>query len=225
MQNNEQEKKRKPKLSVDERLELMKAVLSNAKLPKIQEQIAPLGFTVEKLDAMLEKIPAVEALSRKQKKEYAEKYSGTDKADKKREEISKTYMKHLSFARILFKDNVKATTALELSSKRKLGYSAWFVQVRNFYSQLLENEEFLNEIKTINIQQEEVRSMLSQLNELAKLKEAQKKETAEAQKATVERDRAFEPVFAEFSNFMAYAKVALQQEQDLEALGVIVRRD
>ena len=55
------------------------------------------------------------------------------------------------------------------------------------------------------------------------LKESQRKETAEAQQATENRDRAYDEVLQLHAEYVKYARVLLSDSQALEAIGVRVK--
>lgn len=82
----------------------------------------------------------------------------------------------------------------------------------------------MTKLQTINIKEEDLKTVQNQLAEVITLKERQKKEIAEAQKATEARDKHFDELYAQYSEFVAYAKVAIAQSQDLEALGISAKR-
>lgn len=201
----------------------MRMAFSNAKNPEIQEKVADFGYNNQKLTELLEKIDALEQLCQQKTKNYSEQHAKTSSVEEKRKEITETYMQHLAFCRILFKNNVKATSALEFNGVRKTQYSAWFQQVNNFYMQLLNTQEFLEQLKKINIKEDDLRAVITELNTLTSLKEAQKIDAAKAQSATNERDKAFEVIYNEYADFIGYAKVLFKNDQTLEALGIVVK--
>ncbi len=219
----EKDNKRK-RVSLEEWISRMKLAFANAKLAEINPQLAVLGYNEAKLNELLSKVTELETLHQKQKKEYAEQYEETSKVEEKRKAIDDKYKTHLALCRILFKKDVKATAALDLNGKRKIAYSAWYQQVSNFYAQLLQTPEFLAKVKTINIKEADLEAVKTLLNEVATLKESQKKETAEAQKATETRDKAFDDLYPHYADLIAYAKATLSDEQHLEAMGIVVKR-
>lgn len=223
-QNLKKLNSKKQSVSIEDRIQKMRLAFSNAKLENIQEKISSLGYNESKIDDYLAKVSRLEQMHRNQKKEYSEQYAETEKFNNKFEEINQLYLKHLSFCKILFKGNIQATSSLEFLGKRKRTYSGWLVQVGNFYSQLLNNSDFMDKLHTINIYESELIDVQNKIQEIIQLKEKQKKETAEAQKATKERDDFMEELHEEYNDFVAYAKIVLDQEQDLEALGIIVKR-
>lgn len=224
MTENTENKKKQGRVPMEEWISRMKIAFSNAKQPDIFAQLQNLGYTEEKLNGYIAKVTELEALSQSQKKEYAEQYAETEKLNTKRTEIDEIYRRHLAFCKILFKGNTQANALLDLSAGRKNAYGAWFQQVSNFYAQLLANAEFLAKVKTINIAETDLTAQQTALTELTKLKENQKKETSEAQKATEKRDVAFDEIYASYTELIAYAKVLFENDQILEQLGTVVKR-
>ncbi|MFK8303688.1 hypothetical protein ACI75Y_12380 [Capnocytophaga stomatis] len=223
-EQNPTPKKRNVHISMEEWIQRMRLAFSNGKLPNIQQQMGLLGYTTEKLDELLAKVVRLEELHQIQKTEYAEQYAETQKFDQKFTEINDLYTKHLAFCKILFKGDTLASASLDFAGKRKTAYSDWLVQVGNFYSQLLKNPNFMTKLQGIDIKEEDLKVAQNRLSEIIALKESQKKETAEAQKATEARDKFFDELYPQYSEFVAYAKVALSQSQDLEALGIVTKR-
>lgn len=211
-------------MNADAKIQQMKLVFSNAKLPEILPQLQTLGYTEEKLNGYLKKVAELEQLAQNQKKEYAEQYAETEKFDAKRKQINELYIRHLSFCKILFKGDTLAAKTLEFAGERKAAYASWYQQVSNFYSQLLGNSEFLAKVGTINIKQTDLEAQKTALQELSALKESQKKEAGEAQKATEIRDEALDKLYPIYTELVAYAKVLFQNNQTLETLGIVVRR-
>lgn len=223
MKNNTNSTSKSRYVSTNELISKMRIAFSNAKLPNILPKLQNIGYTEEKLNEYLEKLTELEQLSQIQKKEYGEQYAETEKMNKKRTEIDEIYKKHLAFCKILFKENIQAISTLGLNSGRKGAYSAWFQQVNNFYGQLLNNSEFLAKVNTINIQENDLKAQQNALVELSQLKENQLKEAGEAQKATELRDEAFDKIYPLYMEFVSYAKILFQNDQTLEALGIVVK--
>lgn len=222
--NDPKKQKKYQYANIDERIQQMKLAFSNAKLPNILPQLQTLGYTEEKFNGYLAKVSELETLTQNQKKEYAEQYAETQKIEQKRKEINEVYIRHLSFCRILFKGDTLAAKALEFAGERKYAYASWFQQVSNFYGQLLANSEFLAKVSTINIKETDLKAQQTALTELTSLKENQKKEAGEAQKATELRDQALDNLYPIYTELVAYAKILFQDDQTLEMLGIKVKR-
>lgn len=210
--------------SIDEQIQKMKLAFGNAKLPHISAQLKNVGYTEQKIDALLEELSALERLHQAQKKEYAEQYAKTEHFYQKRKEIHDIYIRHLSFCKILFKDDIEAGRVLEFGGTRKEAYGAWYQQVKNFYAQLLSNAEYSAKVATINLKKEDLEAQKTAIEELSLIKEHQTKEMGEAQKATEARDKALENLYPQYSELIAYAKILFNGDQTLEQLGIVVKR-
>lgn len=231
METNEQKlpaetpkKAKSVRVPLEEWVVRMKLAFTNAKLPNVLSKLQTIGYTEQKLDGFLAKVTELEELIKNQKKEYGEQYAETKKAEQKREEINELYTRHLAFCKILFKGDVQANATLGLSAGRKSAYSAWLQQVSNFYAQLLGNDAFKTKVATINILEKDLKTQQTALAELEKIKETQKKETGEAQKATDMRDEAFDKLYPSYTELISYAKILFEGDQTLEQLGIITKK-
>lgn len=224
MEINTHPPKKNEYLSAEEMISRMKIVFANAKLPDFLPQFKTLGYTEEKFNGYLSKVAELEQLHQNKKKEYADQYAETEKFNKKRAEIDKIYKRHGAFCKILFKGDTKAVSVLGLNEGHKNAYASWFQQVSNFYGQLLGHAEYLEKVGTINIKQTDLEAQRNALDELSRIKEIQKKEMGEAQRATEVRDEALDKIYPIYSELTAYAKVLFEDDQMLEALGIVVKR-
>lgn len=211
-------------VSVDEWISKFRLTFTNGKLPGILPPMKAVGYSDEKLNALLEETNNLETLSQKQKKEYGEQYAETEKLDILRANIDTTYRKHRNLARIVFKDDTKAITTLKLYERPKTSYSGWLQLVLNFYAQLNDSPEMLAKATTASVNAAAVEDALAQLETLRALKKSQRKELAEAQAATEARDKAFDELYPKYREFVDYAKILLSDNQSLEALGIVVKR-
>ncbi len=211
-------------LPIEGKLSQMKVAFSNAQNPEILGVLQSVGYTQERLQGYLAKVSEIETLTQQQQKEYGEQYAKTNAFDQKRAEIDKIYKRDLALARIFFKNNVQATTTLELSGNRKSAYGSWHKQVSNFYAQLLNNNTFLTPMQAAGVTQDKINGITAELNAVETLKEEQKKEMGEAQKATEARDNAFDELYPQYTELIAFAKVLLEDKQTLESLGIVVKR-
>lgn len=210
--------------SLDKQIQEMKLTFSNAKLPSILPQLQTLGYSEERLNGYLAKLAELESLALSQEKEYADQYTETEKFNTKRTQIDELYRRHLAFAKILFKGDSQARNLLGFAGDRKTAYADWYQQVSSFYTQILNNAEISAKMATINITKEHLQNQQVALIDLATLKESQKKEVGEAQKATETRDKAFDALYPHYTELVAYAKVLFQDDQLLETLGIVVKR-
>ncbi len=212
-------------VSAEQLIAKMKVAFTNAKQPEILAELGTVGITETHLDDYLTEISNLEQLSQQQIREYGEQYAATDLFNKKREAIDATFVRHRNLAKIIFKGDRQANTTLGIDDGRKQAYAAWYQQVNNFYSQILANPDFKTKAATVNIDDAAIAAQQAALHEVSALKESQKKELGEAQRATDTRDAALDLLYPKYTQLVAFAKVLFPNDQTLEKLGIIVKRE
>ena len=212
-------------VSAEELIAKMKIAFTNAKEPEILPELETVGITDAMLDANLTEIENLENLSQIQKREYGEQYAETDRFNLKKAEIDALFTRHRNLAKIAFKGDRQANTTLGIDAGRKQAFAAWFQQVSNFYAQILANPDFKTKADAVNIKEADITAMQTSLQDVSDLKESQKKETGEAQKATDTRDAAIDILYPKYTQLIAFAKVLFPDDQTLEKLGIIVKRE
>lgn len=211
-------------VSAEQLIAKMKVAFTNAKQPEILTELNTVGITEADLDGYLTEISSLEHLSQKQKQEYGEQYAETDKFNQKKDQIDATFTRHRNLAKIIFKGDRQANTTLGIDAGRKQAFAAWFQQVSNFYAQILANPTFKEKAATVNIDDAAITAQQTALQEISALKESQKKELGEAQKATDTRDTAIDLLYPKYTQLIAFAKVLFPDDQSLEKLGIVVKR-
>ena len=201
----------------------MKLTFSNALLPEIFAVMVTVGYTTEKIELLKADLAQLEVLCQMQTKEAADKFDETDKFKLKKDEVDSVFGFQRGLLRILFKGNVFYLKALRLDESVPKGYSAWFQMVSNFYSQLAETPDILTKATAVGVTEAKVAAQKQALAELQSLKESQSKESAEAQAATDARDKAFDALYPQYTEYIKYAKILLAGNQALEAIGVKVK--
>lgn len=202
----------------------MRLAFKNAKEPEILDVMNTVGITESVLDRYLADLDAIENLDQTQNKEYGEQYAETQKFDKQREAIDVVYMRHRNLAKIAFKKDLKDSKVLGLDEGRKRAYPAWLQLVKNFYAQLSTDDTLQEKVAAINIKDNDIAVQQQAIAQLEALKVSQKKETAEAQKATETRDAALDALYPKYRDFVDYAVELFGDDQTLEKLGIVVRR-
>ncbi|WHF51586.1 hypothetical protein QGN23_14355 [Chryseobacterium gotjawalense] len=218
-------KSRSKYVSAEQLIAKMKVAFTNAKQPEILTELVTVGITETQLDDYLTNIANLEQLSQQQKMEYGEQYAETDKFNLKRDEIDAAFTRHRNLAKIIFKGDRQANTTLGIDAGRKQAYAAWFQQVSNFYAQILANPTFKAKAASVNIDDVAIAAQQTALVEVSALKESQKKELGEAQRATDIRDTALDMLYPKYTQLVAFAKVLFRDDQTLEKLGIIVKRE
>ena len=211
-------------VSAEELIAKMRIAFTNAKEPEILPELETVGITEVILDTYLVDIDNLEHLSQEQKRAYGEQYAETDLFNQKKAEIDTIFTRHRNLAKIAFKGDRQANTTLGIDNPKKVAFAAWFQQVSNFYAQLLANPNFKSQAQAVNIKENDITTMQTALQDVFALKETQKKELGEAQKATDTRDSAIDLLYPKYTQLIAFAKVLFPDDQTLEKLGVIVKR-
>ena len=212
-------------VSAEELIAKMKIAFTNAKEPEILPELETVGITEAMLDSHLAEITNLEELSQIQKREYGEQYAETDRFNLKKAEIDALFTRHRNLAKIAFKGDRQANTTLGIDAGRKQAFAAWFQQVSNFYAQILANPDFKTKAETVNIKEADIIAMQTSLQEVSEIKNSQRKELGEAQRATDTRDAAIDVLYPKYTQLIAFAKVLFPDSQTLEKLGVIVKRE
>lgn len=211
-------------LSAEELIAKMRIAFTNAKEPEILTELETVGITGTQLDEYLAEIANLEHLSQEQKREYGEQYAETDRFNQKKAEIDSLFTRHRNLAKIAFKGDRQATTTLGIDIPKKVAFAAWYQQLTNFYAQILANPDFKTKAEAVNIKETDIAGQQTALQEVFALKESQKKELGEAQKATDTRDTAIDRLYPKYTQLIAFAKVLFPDDQSLEKLGIIVKR-
>ena len=212
-------------VSAEELIAKMKIAFTNAKEPEILPELETVGVTETLLDEYLVEITNLEDLSQIQKREYGEQYSETDRYNLKKAEIDALFTRHRNLAKIAFKGDRQANTTLGIDNPKKVAFAPWFQQISNFYAQTLANPDFKTKAEAVNIKDADITAMQTSLQEVSEIKNSQRKELGEAQKATDTRDAAIDVLYPKYTQLIAFAKVLFPDNQTLEKLGVIVKRE
>jgi len=209
--------------TMDESIVKMKMTFGNASLPEIFAVMVTVGYTAEKIAAMNAELSQLETLCQGQIKEYADQDLEQEKFDNKKDEINAGFNQHRALTRILFKGDIQSWVSLQLDTDNPKAYPAWTQLLTNFYAQIAGTPALQTKVQTVGITATTVSAQSQALLALQILKESLRKETAEAQTATDTRDRAFDALYPQYTEYIKYAKVLLAGNQALEAIGVKVK--
>ena len=202
----------------------MKMAFTNARLPTVLPSLIPVGYTAESLQADYAEVEALETLMQKQRTETQEQMIETKKFDDSRLAIHQIYVKDRGLCRILFKNDVQAQVELDLRGRVSEAYGNWLKEVKGFYTRISNSERLKAEVAKISIKPADLEAQLTAIAALETIKNNQKKETAEAQAATEDRDLKFDEMYAKYSTLLKYSKILLGNDQAIEALGIVVKR-
>jgi hypothetical protein len=109
-----------------------------------------------------------------------------------------------------------------LAGERKESQSGLLAQLNQFYTNLSGNTEWLEKMAGYGITAEKLAAAKALALEAEEALNRQKVEMGEAQDATLRRDRAADTLQEWYSDFIAIARIALEDNpQYLEMLGIV----
>ena len=191
---------------------------------KVLGAVSEMGYPETKLNEGAALLEETTALVETQKKEYGEVDEAQSVFENQRRTANKTYMDMLSICRVVFKNDVKAITSLELNGRRARTISGWLKQTSGFYRAILGNEEWKNALAVYGQTEDKLTAQLTAVEEVARMSESVKKEKGDAQNATQERDEKLEELAEWVSDYEVIARIALAEKpQLLEKLGIVVK--
>ncbi|MBI3960741.1 MAG: hypothetical protein HY328_18170 [Chloroflexi bacterium] len=212
-------------VSIDQQLAAAQLALSNARTDAdLSGPLADLGYDAARLDEGWGLYQAAVAAQQRQSQEYGEQYSASDAFGAAWEAAQADYSRYVKVARIALKGERGASAALDLDGPRKRPLAGWLAQARQFYTNALADESVLAALTRFGVSQEKLVAGQTQVAVVEGLAATQKKETGEAQQATQDRDAALEALDEWMGDFLAIARIALEENpQWLEKMGVLAR--
>jgi len=189
----------------------------------IKTALAEYGITEEKLNLGIAKYEEAVGLDAAQKKEYGEQFEATDELNRSYNTANKMYVRHVKLARLAMDDNRGMQEKLDIIGQRKKTLSGWLHQAKRFYTNALNSEDVLTALAEYNITAEKLQEGQQLVAAVETASNKQFKEKGEAQNATKSRDAAVDDLQNFMGNFIAVARIALEDRpQILEALGIVV---
>ena len=209
--------------SIDSKLLVSRVAIENGQTnATIAALLADYGYDGTKMTEGQTLLEDAESKQATQKKEYGEQFDATDELDAAMSAANKTYMRHVKIARIAFKTDRGAQSALQLTGRRRQTYSGWLQQARVFYKNAIDDAAIKSELAGFGINGASLNSASNAVEEVGTKLAAQLKEKGEAQEATDTRDQALEALLDWRSDYFAIARIALEEEaQLLEVLGIV----
>ena len=212
------------KLSVDEKVSAVETRLKNALAhPDIMAGLAAFGIDNTYVDSALLLVEEARQKSEVQKKEYSEQYEATNRFHQKLDEVEGAYNQTTGIAGLVFDDESTAS-ALKLNTPLPGAVDKKIERMRSFYSTLLLKEEYSTALARFLRTVEMLTAEKNGVEELAALRQAQTKETGEAQLATQARNKSLEQLSAKDREFCKLLKLAFGTRNELlEVAGIFVR--
>jgi hypothetical protein len=211
--------------NIDGLLNSARVAINNAlSSPKIQSYLSVYGYSPEKIQQGNALYDAALAAQQQQRVEYGEQIAATATLNQVWETASKSYIKFVKIARIAFKDDAGIATQLGLNGSRKDSLSGWLAQAQQFYGNLLNNSELVTKLNEYGITLEKLQAGFTEILAVEAANLAKTKEKGNAQNATQTRDLAIDALSSWLSDYVAIARIALEEEsQLLESLGILER--
>lgn len=182
------------------------------------------GYTSAKIQQGKKLYSTAAAAQLAQQNEAGGQIAATTVVNDAWETAKKTYSRLLKVARVAFKRNSGVATQLDLAGTRKKSLSGWMAQANQFYKNALGDKGILLELKEFGITEQKLKAGLAELVVVEQANLVQEKEKGEAQAATQKRDAALDELQDWLSDYLAIAKVALEENpQLLEGMGILVR--
>ena len=212
------------KQSIDTKLAVAQLALSNATAnPEISALLAGFGYDAARIAVGQALYETALAAHVSQQQEYGEQYEATQSFDTAWSAANQTYTQLVKIARVAFKGNPNAVTALGIAGKRKPSYSGWLDQAQQFYLTALDNTVFQTALSGYGVTLEKLQAGKALVDAVVTAKQSKESETGEAQQATKTRDAALDSLDDWMSDFIAIARIALEGTQLSEALGILER--
>jgi hypothetical protein len=191
---------------------------------QIQSYLSEFGYTPERIQQGKLLYDAALAAHQQQRADYGDQKSATTALTQAWDTARKSYIRYVKVARIAFKDNAGVATRLELEGDRKKALSGWLAQATQFYTNLLNAPELLNQLREYGITSEKLQAGQAEVQAVVTANLSQKTEKGDAQTATQTKGKAIADLKAWMSNFTAIARLALENDRQLlQGLGITIK--
>ncbi len=215
------------RIKVEDFLQAAQVAIANTlSTPEILTAVAVFGYDETVMQQGQALYTAALEAHQEQLREYGEQIGSRETFETLQDQVNATYMMHLKLARIALKDQPMWNQQLGLNGTRKRSFAGWLVQVQQFYANALKAPEVLQALERFRITSEMLAANATAVESVVAAKNQQEKEKSEAQRSTQVRDEAIEALNEWLSDYLAVARIALQQDpQRLEALGLVTPAD
>ena len=198
------------------------AVDNGSASTEIQALLAEVGYDAARLAAGKALLTRATALNNRRGSESGDQVNATSAKDAAWQQADDVYMKQVKLARIAVKkpgDRGK----LMLEGDRKHKFAGWVEQASAFYEHAFE-PEILAQLGTVNLSEAKLQGGKALADAVIAAHMAQASAIGDKENITDERDQAFDDLAAWMSDYLAVARVGLEDHpQWLEKLGVLAR--
>lgn len=141
-----------------------------------------------------------------------------------KEEIKDLYSLHRKKAKVVFRKDPVALDQLALTGSIPQAYIKWLETIKKFYTTAKDNQEVINKLQRLKLTSNDINETLNKISQLESARSKYLQEKGESQDATEAKDTALSNIDDWMSEFYAVAKIALEDQPQLqEALGKVVR--
>ncbi|MGC1378730.1 MAG: hypothetical protein WA821_21035 [Anaerolineales bacterium] len=190
--------------------------------PEVQALLAEVGYDAARLAAGKALLTRASALNSQRGSEKGDQVNATSAKDAAWQQADDVYIKQVKLARIAVKkpgDRGK----LMLEGDRKRKFAGWVEQASAFYEHAFE-PDILAQLGTVNLGQAKLQDGKALTDAVIAAHMAQATAIGDKENATDERDQAFDDLAAWMSDYLAAARIALEDHpQWMEKLGVLAR--
>ncbi len=180
------------------------------------------GYTQSRLQTGRQLYQALQTAQLAQRAAYGEQIAATAALKTAWNSAREQYMPLLQIARIAFKHDRATATELGLKGDRAKPLTRQLSQAHQFYANALASDTALTGLKAFGITPIKLRTAQKTLQAVEAANLTQEQAKGAAQRATQARNAAMKELRAWLSDFIAIAKIALaQNNQLLEALGIV----
>lgn len=180
--------------------------------PERQARLAAYGYDAAALTAARAEYERAEALTQAQMRAYGAQMGATADYKAARARAEKAYKRSLTLARIVFREDVGATVALDLKGRRRQSLAGWMEQCSFFYEGLLARPERLAQMAVFGYDAAVVEAEKGLITAVQQANRAQDLAKGEAREATRVRDAQVDALARWLSDFRVVTKIALEEE-------------
>ncbi len=206
-------------------LENYRVALGNVEIqPEVALQMADFGYDTTKIEEGKALLSATRQSFDFNKQENQETIAARAIFDAKLNALYAIYAPHRKRAKVIFKNDDVALKALALKGMMPQAYIQKMETMKTFYNVLNSNSAMLDKLLIFKVLPADVTTALTMLAETEATRSAYLIETGESQDATKAKDKSFEIIDSWMREFVAVAKIALEDNpQLLESLALFVR--
>ncbi len=206
---------------IDNYLQKVRLAVDNGQnVPEIAAAIAQYGFDAVRMTDGAGLLGTAESQQSAQVKAYGVQHGATNALNAAFADADKLFADHRRLAKMVFRDDSTAQTALHLTERKKQALDPWLGQTDTFYENLLGEPDWVTAMGRFNITALILTDAQAGIANVKSLDSAQEKAKGLAQGATKTRNAALDTLDIWYVEFRNVARIALDDNQLLESLGL-----